>query len=146
MSSRRYPTTPILAACTAVWRGDEILLVRRKSGPGTGTWAMPGGRVELGETLEQAAIREVFEETGLELERVVFNRFEEVIRQDKERKTELHFVLAMFVGKSARGEAVAGDDAAETAWLSLDRIETLPLTGNTAKFARESVAFLDQLT
>lgn len=146
MSLRHYPTTPLLAACTAIWRGDKVLLAKRSGAPNTGTWAMPGGLVEIGETLEQAALREVREETRLELDRVVFNRYHEIIMRDATDTVERHYVLAMFVGRSNGGLAVAGDDAAAVEWFTLDDLNGVPLTGNTALFARESLAFVSQLT
>lgn len=106
---------------------------------------MPGGLVEVGESLEQAALREVQEETQLILPKVVFNRFHELIRRDDEGLIQMHYVLAMFVGVSEAGEAVAGDDAAEVEWFRLDDLANVPLTGSTELFARESLAFLPQL-
>ena len=106
---------------------------------------MPGGLVETGEHLEQAAIREVREETGLELTDLTFNRFHEIILYDSNKVVERHFVLAMFVGLSESGEAIAGDDAAAVEWYTLDQLSNLPLTGNTEQFVQESLAFLPDL-
>ena len=145
MSSRHYPTTPLLGACTAIWRDDKILLAKRTAEPNTGTWAMPGGMVEVGETLEQAALREVQEETQLILPKVQFNRCHEIIQRDEAGRPRLHFVLAMFVGISAQGEAIAGDDAGAVAWFRLEDLDDLPLTGETDIFARESLRFLPDL-
>ena len=146
MSSHHYPKSPRLAACVAVWRGEKVLLVRRKSGPNGGTWAMPGGKVEVGETLEQAAVREVREETNITLERVVFNRNHKVIVKDDTGEIEFHYVLAMFVALSINGELIAGDDADEAQWFSLEEMRTLQLTDQTEKFVLESQIFLNQLT
>lgn len=145
MSSRHYPSFPLLGACTAIWRDDRILLAQRSVEPNSGTWAMPGGLVETGERLEQAAIREVREETSLELTSVVFNRFHEIIMYDEKNAVERHFVLAMFVGISPDGEAVAGDDAAAVEWYTLDQLTTLPLTGKTEVFAHESLKLLPKV-
>lgn len=142
MSARQYPTSPLPGACTAIWRGGRILLARRGRAPNAGTWAMPGGLVEVGETLEQAARREVLEETSLTLETVVFNRFHEIIRKDVQGRVEVHYLLAMFAATSPDGEAIAGDDAAEVAWFTLEEMETLPLTPGTFMFARESIDIL----
>ena len=106
---------------------------------------MPGGLVETGELLEQAAIREVREETSLELSNLVFNRFHEIILYDANKVVERHFVLAMFVGLSDSGDAVAGDDAAAVEWYTLDEMSNLPLTGSTEQFVQESLAFLPGL-
>ncbi len=142
MSSRHYPSAPLLGACTAIWRDDKILLAQRSVAPNSGTWAMPGGLVEVGETLEQAAIREIREETALELSKVVFNRFHEIILRDDNHRVERHFVLAMFVTICETGTAVAGDDAAAVDWFTLDQMHKLPLTGQTDAFVRESLELL----
>ena len=145
MSTRHYPSSPLLGACTAIWRDDRILLAQRSVDPNSGTWAMPGGLVETGERLEQAAIREVREETNLQLANVVFNRFHEIILRDAQDRIERHFVLAMYVGISTEGEAIAGDDAAAVDWFSLAQLADLPLTGKTELFVRESLELLPQL-
>ncbi|MEP1205883.1 MAG: NUDIX hydrolase [Rhizobiaceae bacterium] len=145
MSSRHYPSAPLLGACTAIWRNGRILLAKRSVDPNAGTWAMPGGLVETGERLEQAAIREVREETSLEMSNLIFNRFHEIILRDPENRVERHFVLAMFVGISAEGEAIAGDDAAAVEWFTLDQLPELPLTGKTDVFVRESLGLLPRL-
>ena len=106
---------------------------------------MPGGVVEVGETLEQAALREVQEETQLILPKVVFNRFHELVRRDDDGRVQMHYVLAMFVGVSDTGEAIAGDDAAAVDWFALDDLASVPLTGSTELFARESLQFLPGL-
>ena len=106
---------------------------------------MPGGLVETGERLEQAAIREVREETSLEINKLIFNRFHEIIIRDPENQVERHFVLAMFVGISSSGDAVAGDDAAAVDWFTLEQLVELPLTDKTEEFVRESLKLLPLL-
>lgn len=144
-SSRHYPTSPLLGACTAIWRGEKILLARRSVNPNAGTWAMPGGLVELGETVEDAARREVKEETRLTIDRVAFNRFFEIIMRDGDDRVERHYVLAMFVALSPYGIAVAGDDAAAVNWFTLDELDGIPLTANTLELVRESRKFITEL-
>lgn len=146
MSQRLYPSAPLIGACTAIWRDDRILLALRDRAPNAGSWAMPGGLVDVGETLAEAALREVREETGLILDKVVFNRFTEIIKTDTTNRVEYHYVLAMFVGHSIAGDPVAGDDAADVQWFSLNELQLVPLTGKTLEFAEESLALLPQLT
>lgn len=146
MSSRHYPVKPLLGVCTAVWRHDRILLVRRGAKPGRGKWAMPGGLVEFGETLQQAAVREVHEETGLSLSSVLFNRLHEIIRSGSNNRIERHFVLAMFVACSQQGEAVAGDDAESLGWYTLDELPDLDLIDSTDVFVQESLKLLPLIT
>lgn len=138
MVKRRYPSSPLLAACTAIWRDDKILLAYRDRSPNQGTWAMPGGLVEIGESLEQAAIRETLEETALLVKNLKFLQFSEIIRHDEVGRVEFHYVLAIFVARSNEGEAVAGDDAARVDWFRQEDFETLPLTANTELFVEQS--------
>ena len=146
MSSRKYPSSPLLAACAAIWRGDKILLALRDRAPNASTWAMPGGLVEVGETLEQAVIREVKEETNLDISDIKFNRFHEIIMRGDKDEVEMHYVLAMFVTPNAVGEAHAGDDAADVGWFTLEQLKTLPLTGDTLEFASESLRLLSNMS
>jgi len=142
MISRQYPASPLLGACTAIWQDSKILLAKRAAAPNEGTWAMPGGLVEAGERLEEAAIREVCEETGLVVSNLVFNRFFEIITHDGNRKVERHYVLAMFATRSVSGTPIAGDDAAAVGWFALEELAHIPLTGQTETFARESLELL----
>ena len=107
---------------------------------------MPGGMVEVGETLEQAAIREVKEETALIVSDLAFIRNHEIIMRDVADKVEIHYVLAMFAAKNVSGAAIAGDDAADVRWFTLDELQTVPLTGNTLQFAEESLRLLSTKT
>lgn len=106
---------------------------------------MPGGLIEVGETMEDAARREVLEETALVLDQLAFNRVFEIISRDDAEAVERHYVLVMFVAKSMTGTAVAGDDAGDVMWCTLKDLETMKLTGRTLQYARESRALLTKL-
>jgi len=144
MVQRIYPQTPLLAAATAIWRGEKILLAKRSLTPNEGSWAMPGGMVEVGEKLEQAAVREVREETALSIQDPMFLRFHEIIIKDNDQKIQRHYVLAIFAAVSASGIAVAGDDAAAIGWFRLDELSTISLTENSEVFIRESHKILQE--
>jgi len=106
-------------ACTGaiVWRGDEVLLVRRGKPPGMGSWSIPGGRIEYGEMMRYAAAREVREETGCEIE---IGTLCDVVDSVVEG---LHAVLIDFNARWVSGEPVAGDDAAEARFVKLDAVK-----------------------
>ena len=110
----------------AVLRRGLLLLVRRARGAHAGRWAVPGGKVLYGETLEQAARREVAEETGLEVELGPVVWVGESLGPGN--PPEWHYVLIDFLGTVVGGREAPADDAAELAWVPVDRAEDYPLT------------------
>lgn len=110
---------PVLAASAAVFRGPLVLLARRGGAPGTpgaGLWSLPGGRVETGETLAQAARREVMEEVGVEAEPVAPVATREIIRHDAEGALIAHFVVVAHAARWRAGEPRTGPEAVEIGW------------------------------
>jgi mutator protein MutT len=106
----------------AVIDQGRILLVQRGSDPGRGRWAVPGGKVELGERLKEAAAREVREETGLTVE------IGELIWAGEHISDQSHIVLIDFLGTLVGGDLAAGDDADRAEWVPLDEAGDYPLT------------------
>ena len=131
--TRLYPTRPLLAVSVAIWRQDRALLVRRARAPLASIWSFPGGVVEIGERLEEAAAREVHEETGLRVEIVEAIDRAEVIRHDNTGKVERHYVIIVFSGRYISGEAEAGDDADAVGWVDLSQAASYELTPDTAR-------------
>lgn len=113
---RLYPTRPILAASVAVFREGRVLLASRTKPPAQSLFSLPGGVVETGETLEEAALRELREEVGVEARIVGFNRHVEVVERDGER-VKRHFVIASFVATWLDGEGTTGPEAGEILWV-----------------------------
>jgi mutator protein MutT len=110
------PSAPVVGVGGAVVRDGRVLLVRRGKPPLYGRWVIPGGTVELGETLEQALVRELREETGLEVEPVgILTVFDRIDRDGDE--VAYHYVIVDYLCRWVAGEAVAGSDALEVAWL-----------------------------
>lgn len=124
----------IHAVSVAVLCDGRFLLVRRGHAPARGRFAFPGGRVETGEAAEQAARRELFEETGLEAADLT-PAAEVVIRGDGERR----YRLEVFRANSVRGTLRAGDDADHAGWYTLEEMRSLPVTKSTLEVA-ETVA------
>lgn len=120
-------TRPGLGVSVAVWREDRVLLVRRGRSPFAGCWSLPGGRVEWGETLAEAARREVLEETSLAIGTPELVEALDVIERDADGAVSGHFVVVVFRA-SAEGEAIAASDAAAADWFNLDAAGALPTT------------------
>jgi mutator protein MutT len=121
---------PVVAVGAVAVQADSLLLVRRGRGPAAGEWSVPGGRVEAGETLHEAVVRETYEETALE---VVVERF---LGWAERIDAEHHFVLLDFAVTLLDPDAVpvAGDDAAEVAWVPWSELSELRLVGGLHEF------------
>jgi 8-oxo-dGTP diphosphatase len=115
---------------------ERVLLVKRGHAPLAGEWSIPGGALELGEALEEAVVREAWEETGLRVETAgllgVYNR----VLRDADERTLYHYVLIDFLCHRVSGEPQASGDAAEVRWFSLNEIGTLSLPKDTAEVIR----------
>ena len=112
---------PVLAASVAVFRSGRVLLARRTMAPGLGLFALPGGKVERGETMADAALRELFEEVGVRAGPPCFNAHNEVIGPAH------HFVIASFVAPWLAGEGEPGPEASEVVWLARGEIGSVAL-------------------
>ena len=115
---RGYPERPIVGVLAVVLRGDRVLVVRRANPPMPGRWGFPGGVLELGETVAQGAMRELFEETGVKAEAASPLTVMDTIDRDSEGRVRYHYTLVAVIGHWRSGEGVAGDDADELAWLT----------------------------
>jgi ADP-ribose pyrophosphatase YjhB (NUDIX family) len=130
--SRTYPTRPYLAVSAAIFRDGRVLIVRRAQPPARGLYTLPGGGVELGETLEQAIIREVREETGLEIEPLALAGFRQVIANDAAGRVERHFVILPFAARWTGGDVSLNEELAEAHWLKPPEISGFATTEGLA--------------
>jgi ADP-ribose pyrophosphatase YjhB (NUDIX family) len=121
-AARRYPERPIIGVLAVVLRGDEALIVQRAQQPNAGRWGFPGGVLELGETVAQGAMRELFEETGIVAEAAGWLDIHDAITRDEEGRVQFHFTLIAVRGVWRSGEGQAADDAADCAWATRDEI------------------------
>jgi 8-oxo-dGTP diphosphatase len=119
---RRYPDRPIVGVLAVVLRGDRVLVVRRANPPMLGRWGFPGGVLELGETVAEGAMRELFEETGVRAEAAGPLTVIDTIDRDREDRVRYHYTLVAVIGNWQSGEGAAGDDAGEVAWLTRGEI------------------------
>jgi len=142
---RLYPARPILAVSAAVFRAGQVLLARRAREPMIGCFSLPGGVVELGETLAEAALRELAEEVGVEADVVAFNRHVEAISRDGPR-VRAHFVIASFVARWRRGEGRISAEVDEVAWIEPGALGALPTTPGLADVLESARRIASRLT
>jgi ADP-ribose pyrophosphatase len=129
-TKRVYPESPCAAVGAVVFKDDAVLLVQRSNAPAMGMWAIPGGSVQLGESLQAAAEREVFEETGVVIRAKGPVFVFDTIRRDGSGRVRYHYVIVDLAGDYVSGEPTPGDDAADARWIS--EIELGQLTVNPA--------------
>lgn len=123
---------PTLAASAAVFRGPLVLLARRGCAPGAGLWSLPGGRVEPGETLAEAAARELQEEVAVAADMVSLAGVRDVIRHDAEGRLAAHFVVIAYAARWRAGEPQPGPEAAEVGWFRPSEVVGLETTDGLA--------------
>ncbi len=121
-----HPQHPQLAVSAAIFRGGNLLLVRRARSPAKGFYSLPGGRVEFGESLQAALHREVDEETGLNIEIVGLAGWREVLPSASGGG---HYLIMSFAARWTAKEVVLNDELDDFKWLAPDRIGALKLTG-----------------
>jgi 8-oxo-dGTP diphosphatase len=128
---RRYPARPVLGVGALIFEDRRVLLVERGKQPLAGYWSLPGGVVETGERLEDALVREVSEETGLDVTADSIATVFERIMSDASGACEYHYVLVDFYCTITGGELRPGDDSARVAWFPIDALVALLMTEGT---------------
>jgi 8-oxo-dGTP diphosphatase len=132
-NARSYPTRPFLAVSAAIFRNGRVLIVRRARPPARGIYTLPGGGVELGETLEQAVVREIREETALEIEPIALAGYRQAIGHDAEGRIERHFVILPFAARWLSGDIALNEELAEAHWLKPAELAGLTTTEGLAE-------------
>jgi len=128
---REYPDVPLVGVGAIIVDRDRVVLVKRGQAPLQGEWSIPGGVLEVGETLRQAAVREVLEETGLRVEVDELLGVYDRILRDSDERTRYHYVLIDFLCRRIDGEPLGAGDAAEARWFTRDELAGLSLAPDT---------------
>jgi 8-oxo-dGTP diphosphatase len=126
-------TRPAVGVGVVVVKDDAVLLIRRGKPPNQGQWSLPGGHQEWGETVREAGVREVREETGLDVELLDLIGVFDGIGRSPDGAVDWHYTLVDFVARWAGGEPVAGGDAAHAEWVPRERLPTLGLWSETLR-------------
>lgn len=137
--ARTYPTRPFLAVSAAILRDGKVLVVRRARAPASGVFSLPGGVVEAGETLAEAVIREIAEETALAIEPVALAGYREVVARDADDKVERHFVILPFAARWISGEPRLNEELSEWRWVDPAEVASLPTTPGLAEIVLRAV-------
>ena len=143
---RSYPDRPFLAVSAAIFRDGKVLLVQRARPPATDVWTLPGGVVELGETLIEAVIREVAEETSLAIEPVALAGYRNVVMRDDDGKVQRHFVVLPFAARWLTGEFTPSDELADSRWEEPGVIASLKTTAGLAEVIAQAARLIAQTT
>jgi ADP-ribose pyrophosphatase YjhB (NUDIX family) len=143
MNDKLFPARPILAVSAAVFGQGRVLIIRRAQAPLIGHFSLPGGRVEVGETLAAALARELMEEVGVEAEIVAFNRHVEAIAYEGDR-VRTHFVIASFVARWTSGEPRLSDEVDAVDWIDPAGPLPAPATPELAEVLRSAARIAGQ--
>jgi ADP-ribose pyrophosphatase YjhB (NUDIX family) len=130
---REYPQTPLVGVGAIIIEGDRVVLVKRGHPPLLGEWSIPGGLLEVGETVRAAAVREAFEETGLTVETgELLGVYDRVVR-DEAGQVLYHYVLIDFLCRRVSGNLRPGGDATEARWVTRQELEKVALAPDTVE-------------
>jgi len=137
--SREFPNRPVVGVGAVVVDGSRVLLVRRANEPLKGEWSVPGGAVEIGETLEAAVAREVLEETGLQIEVGPIVEVLDRIRLDPDGRARYHYVLVDFVCRPNGGTLACATDADDVMWVPLADLSAYSVADVTIRVIQKGV-------
>jgi len=141
---REFPEIPLVGIGAIIIEDARVLLVKRVHPPIQGQWSIPGGVLEVGELVREAAVREAREETGLIVEPgELLGVYDRVLRNE-EKRVQYHYVLIDFLCRRVGGELMAASDAAEVRWFTRDELPSLKLAEDTDDVIRKGFAKLSR--
>ena len=130
---REYPSAPRVGVGGLVVDGDKLLLIQRAFEPSSGLWSIPGGLLEVGESLEEAVAREVEEETGVKVEVGELLDVLNLVVRDENGRVKYHYVLIDFLAKPVGGRLKPSRETLDVRWVSVKEVEEYPLTKTARK-------------
>lgn len=137
----RYPSTPRVAVGAVVFKDGRVLLVRRARAPAPGQWAIPGGSVNLGESLQCAAEREIHEETGIRIAAGEPAHVFDLVDADEAGRIRYHYVIVDLDAAYLGGDIRCGDDALEARWVAAGELADLDLSPATRRLLARRYGF-----
>jgi ADP-ribose pyrophosphatase YjhB (NUDIX family) len=141
---REYPDRPWVGVGVVVWQDDKVLLVHRAKPPRLGEWSIPGGAQSLGETVFEAAIREVREEAGIDIRPTAIVTVVDSVIRDAEDRAQYHYTLIEISAEWVADEAVAGDDVDAVRWATPEEAATLIKWDETLRIIAEAARIRDR--
>ncbi len=139
-SSRSYPDRPVVAVGGIIWKGEDVLLIRRAKPPREGEWSLPGGGQEVGETLEEALHREIREETGVEIRIIGLLTVVDGIFHDEDGRVRHHYTLIDYTAEWVSGEPRPGSEEKDAAWVCPAQLAQITLWEKTRAVIEQSRA------
>ena len=139
---REYPEQPIVGVGGIIFQDESVLLIKRGREPALGQWSIPGGAVELGETLQAAVVREILEETGVGVEPLALVKILDRIFRDKEGKVAYHYVLVDFLCRHTAGEIRPGSDALDARFVPVAELASLNVIPVTREVIHQAALLL----
>ncbi len=137
---REFPEVPLVGVGAIIVEDDRVVLVKRAHPPLQAEWSIPGGVLEVGELVREAAIREAREETGLTVEPVELLGVYDRILRNPEKRVQYHYVLIDFLCRRVAGDISAASDAAEVRWVTREQLRMLNLAEDTLDVIRKGFA------
>jgi len=135
---REYPERPMVGVGGVVIRDERALLIRRGSAPLEGEWSIPGGMLEIGETILDGVQRELLEETAIEVKVLDLIEVFERLTRDEAGKLKYHFVILDYLCEAVRGEARAGSDVTDVAWARAEELDAYSLTTTATRVIQKA--------
>lgn len=137
--AKDYPSAPMVGVGGVIVRDHKVVIVRRGQEPRKGEWSLPGGLVELGESLVDATRREMKEETGLDVEVGALVEIFDRVHRDAAGRIRYHFVIVDYVCVPVAGELIAGSDVDDARWITIDEIDRYGLNAHAAAVLRRGL-------